>query len=79
MMSAVAFDPRNRARSTDFEITNVSEERRTPLDFKALLDAERKAVADEDEFKQEEDRVSEREPAGARSHRQAGARPRTPR
>ena len=51
MMSAVEFDPREQGEVTDFEITNVSEERRSPLDFKALLDAERKAVADEAEFR----------------------------
>ena len=43
MMSAVEFDPREQGEVTDFEITNVSEERRTPLDFKALLAARQKA------------------------------------
>lgn len=51
MMSAVEFDPREKGEVIDFEITNVSEERRMPLDFKTLLDAERKAVSDEAEFR----------------------------
>lgn len=51
MMSAVEFDPRERGEVADFDITSVSEERRTPLDFKTLLDAERKAVAEEADFR----------------------------
>jgi hypothetical protein len=51
MMSAVDFNPRDQGEVTDFDITNVSEERRTPLDFQALTAAERKAVADEAEFR----------------------------
>src|SRR5688572_22647837 len=51
MMSAVDFNPRDQGEVTDFEITNVSEERRTPLDFQALTAAERKAVADEADFR----------------------------
>jgi hypothetical protein len=51
MMSAVDFDPREQGEVTDFEITNVTEERRTPLDFRTLVEAERKAVADEAEFR----------------------------
>jgi hypothetical protein len=51
MMSAVEFDPREQGEVTDFEITNVSEERRTPLDFKSLLAAQQKAIADEAEFR----------------------------
>ena len=43
-MSAVEFDPREQGEVVDFEITSVSEERRSPLDFKPLIDAERKAV-----------------------------------
>ena len=46
-MSAVAFDPREQGEVTDFEITNVSEERRSPLEFKTLIDAEQKAAAAE--------------------------------
>jgi hypothetical protein len=51
MMSAVEFDPREQGEVVDFEITNVTEDRRTPLDFKTLIDAERKAVADEADFR----------------------------
>ena len=51
MMSAVHFDPREQGEVADFEITNVSEERRTPLDFQTLVEAERKAVADEADFR----------------------------
>jgi hypothetical protein len=50
MMSAVEFDPREQGEVVDFEITNVTEERRTPLDFKSLLDAERKAVSEQADF-----------------------------
>ena len=45
MMSAVRFKPAEQGEVTDFEITSVSEERRTPLDFKALIDARRQAPA----------------------------------
>jgi len=51
MMSAVEFNPREQGEVTDFEITDVSEERRTPLDFQTLIVAERKAVAEEAEFR----------------------------
>ncbi len=51
MMSAVEFSPRNQGEVTDFEITTVSEERRTPLDFQTLIAAERKAVAEEADFR----------------------------
>lgn len=51
-MSAVEFDPRERGEVTSFEITNVSEERRTPLTYKQLIDAQQRAVADEAEFRQ---------------------------
>jgi hypothetical protein len=51
MMSAVEFDPREQGEVTSFEITNVSEERRTPLDFKSLIDAERQAQVALDEFR----------------------------
>jgi len=50
MMSAVEFDPREQGEVVNFEITNVTEERRTPLDFKSLLDAERKAVSEQADF-----------------------------
>jgi hypothetical protein len=52
MMSAVEFDPREQGAVEDFEITQVGEERRTPVDFKALAEAEKKAVADDAEFRQ---------------------------
>jgi hypothetical protein len=51
MMSAVEFDPREQGEVVDFDITSVGEEKRTPLDFKALIDAARKAEADEAEFR----------------------------
>jgi hypothetical protein len=47
----VAFDPREEGSVDDFEITQVSEERRTPLDFKALREAERKATEADAEFR----------------------------
>jgi hypothetical protein len=50
-MSAVEFDPREQGEVTDFEIVSVSEERRRPLDFKALLSAQQKAVDDEADFR----------------------------
>jgi hypothetical protein len=49
MMSAVAFDPRERGEVSSFEITNISEERRTPLDLVPLMDAANKASADSEE------------------------------
>jgi hypothetical protein len=51
MMSAVAFDPRNQGTVDSFEIKQVSDERRTPLDFNALLTAQRNAVEADEEFK----------------------------
>lgn len=51
MMAAVAFDPREQGSVESFEITNVTPESRKPLDFKPLIDAERKAKADEEEFR----------------------------
>ena len=50
-MSAVEFDPREQGEVSSFEITNVSDERRTPLDFKSLLDARQKAADDEADFR----------------------------
>ena len=50
-MSAVEFNPREHGEVNNFEIASVSEERRTPLDFKPLIEAERKASADEMEFR----------------------------
>jgi hypothetical protein len=51
MMSAVEFDPREQGSVEDFEITQVSEERRTPLDFKSLVEAERRATEADAEFR----------------------------
>lgn len=50
MMSAVEFDPRERGTVQDFDITSVSPEQRTPLNFKVLIDAEAKAREAEGEF-----------------------------
>lgn len=50
-MAAVEIDPRDHGEVTDFEITSVSEERRTPLDFKALIAAQQKAADDEADFR----------------------------
>ena len=50
-MAAVEIDPRDQGEVTDFEITNVSEERRTKLDFKGLMAAQQKAAEDEADFR----------------------------
>lgn len=50
MMSAVSLDPREKGTVEDFTITSVSPETRTPLDLKALLDAEKRARDAEAEF-----------------------------
>jgi hypothetical protein len=50
-MSAVEFHPREQGEVSDFEIVSVSEERRRPLDFKALMAAQQKAIDDEAEFR----------------------------
>lgn len=50
-MSAVEFDPREQGEVSAFEITNVGEERRTPLDFKTLMSAQQKATTDEADFR----------------------------
>jgi hypothetical protein len=50
MMSAVSFDPRERGSVEDFDIVTVGAEQRTPLNFKALIDAENKAKEAEAEF-----------------------------
>jgi hypothetical protein len=51
-MSAVEFSPREQGEVTDFEITNISEERRTPLTYKQLIEAQNRAAAEETEFRQ---------------------------
>jgi hypothetical protein len=50
MMSAVAFDPRERGSVTSFDIVSVTPEQRTPLDLKAFVEAARKARENEAEF-----------------------------
>jgi hypothetical protein len=50
-MSAVEFDPREQGEVTDFEITSVGEERRRPLDFKALIAAQQAAAEAETDFR----------------------------
>jgi hypothetical protein len=50
MMSAVTLDPREQGTVEDFSITSVSPEARTPLDLKALLQAERQARDAEADF-----------------------------
>ena len=49
-MSAVEIDPRTQGSVEDFEITNVGAERRTPLSFKPLFEAEAKAREEEKAF-----------------------------
>jgi hypothetical protein len=51
MMSAVEFTPREQGTVEDFEITQVSPEARRPLDFKSLVEAERKAAIEDEEFR----------------------------
>jgi hypothetical protein len=50
-MSAVEFKPAEQGEVTSFEITNIGEERRTPLDYKSLIGAQQKASADLEEFR----------------------------
>src|SRR5262245_50041941 len=50
LMSAVPFSPREQGTVENFQIKQVSNESRTPLDFKPLIEAERKATQDRDEF-----------------------------
>lgn len=49
-MSAVEIDPRTQGSVDDFEIVSISEERREPLTFKPLFEAEAKAREAEKEF-----------------------------
>ena len=51
MMSAVEFTPREQGIVEDFEITQVSPESRKPLEFKSLVEAERKATEADAEFR----------------------------
>ena len=49
-MSAVEIDPRTQGSIEDFEITSIGDEKREPLSFKPLFEAEAKARADEKAF-----------------------------
>lgn len=50
LMSAVSFSPREQGTVESFEITQVSEESRRPLEFKPLIEAERKLTEERQEF-----------------------------
>ena len=49
-MSAVEIDPRSQGAIEDFEITSIGDERREPLTFKPLFEAEAKAREEEKAF-----------------------------
>ena len=49
-MSAVTIDPREQGSVEDFSIENIGPETRTPLTFKPLFEAERKAAETEKAF-----------------------------
>jgi hypothetical protein len=49
-MSAVEIDPRSQGAVDDFEIVSISEEKREPLSFKPLFEAEAKAREEEKAF-----------------------------
>lgn len=49
-MSAVELDPRSQGAVDDFEIVSISDERREPLTFKPLFEAEAQAREKEKEF-----------------------------
>lgn len=51
-MSAVEFSPREQGEVSSFEIINVGEERRTPLTYKQLIEAQNRAAAEETAFRQ---------------------------
>jgi hypothetical protein len=51
LMSVVEFDPREQGAVEDFEIAQIGEEHRTPADFKSLMEAQRKAVAENEDFR----------------------------
>jgi hypothetical protein len=50
-MSAVQFRPAEEGEVTDFEITNVGEERRTPLDYKGLMSAQDRANSELEDYR----------------------------
>ena len=60
-MSAVEIDPRTQGSVDDFEITNIGDEKRAPLSFKPLFEAEAKAREEREGVPRHEDRVSERQ------------------
>ncbi len=51
LMSAVSFEPRDVGTVDSFAIKKVSDERRTPVDFKGLYQAQQQAIDAEAEFK----------------------------
>ena len=51
-MSAVEFRPSQQGEVTEFEITNIGEDRRTPLTYKQLIEAQNRAATEETEFRQ---------------------------
>ncbi|HUE88625.1 MAG TPA: hypothetical protein VMO26_21315 [Vicinamibacterales bacterium] len=51
-MSAVEFSPREQGEVTSFEITTIGEERRTPLTYRELIQAQQRAAEEETEFRQ---------------------------
>jgi hypothetical protein len=50
-MSAVEFKPSEQGEVSSFEITNISDERRTPLDYQALIAAQQRANTELEEFR----------------------------
>lgn len=50
LMSAVTIDPREKGTVESFTITNVGAEQKTPIDLKAMVEANAKAKAAEAEF-----------------------------
>lgn len=50
-MSAVEFKPAEQGEVTSFEIANISEERRTPLDYQSLIAAQQRANTELEEFR----------------------------
>ena len=68
-------DPREQGEVTDFEITAVCEERRTPLDFKTLIAAAAQAVAEEADFRKRKLDYQNANLPGPGADRQARTRP----
>jgi hypothetical protein len=50
-MSAVEFRPADQGEVTSFDITNVSDERRAPLDYKGMIAAQDRANTELEEFR----------------------------